>query len=227
MSRYLVTGTDTDAGKTLIGAALLARARESGWSTLGLKPVASGCERTPQGLRNHDALMLQRQSEPTVSYAQINPFAFEPAIAPHLAAARAGYAPELETLVPLMAQALATGRDLTLIEGAGGWRVPLNEHQDLSALARELDLPVILVVGVRLGCINHARLTQEAIRADGLRLAGWVANQLDPNFSGHEGTLDTLASRIDAPCLGIVPWLGEHATPEQAAAYLRLPDGLD
>ncbi|WP_129138770.1 dethiobiotin synthase [Modicisalibacter coralii] len=227
MNRYFVTGTDTDAGKTLVAAALLARAKERGRRTLGLKPVASGCEMTPDGLRNRDALMLQRQSEPAVSYAQVNPYAFEPAIAPHLAAARAGNVPDLETLIPLMAQALATGRDLTLIEGAGGWRVPLNETQDLAGLARALDLPVILVVGVRLGCISHARLTQEAVRADGLHLAGWVANQVDANFSGHEGTLDTLAAWLDAPCLGIVPWLGQHATPERAAAYLRLPDGLD
>ncbi|MBB3229471.1 dethiobiotin synthase [Halomonas stenophila] len=230
MAVYFVTGTDTDAGKTLVTSGLLALAHREGLTTLGLKPVASGCETTPQGLRNLDALTLQAQSMPAPPYATVNPFAYGPAIAPHLAARRAGEVPTLDALVERSAGALAEGRDLTLIEGAGGWRVPLNDDEDLAGLARRLALPVILVVGLRLGCLSHARLTAEAVRADGLRLAGWVGNLIDPGFAEdaalYRDNLATLERCLDAPCLGVVPRL-DAETPadraEAAARHLRLP----
>lgn len=231
MPAYFVTGTDTDAGKTLVTSGLLALARRRGLTTLGLKPVASGCEETAEGLRNVDALALEAQTRPALPYATINPFAFAPAIAPHLAARRAGAMPTLEALVEHARGPLALGRDLGLIEGAGGWRVPLNDREDLSGLAVRLELPVILVVGLRLGAISHARLTAEAIRADGLRLAGWVGNLIDPGFAADDAlyrdNLATLATTLDAPCLGVVPRLsgeGHAALAEAAADHLTMPD---
>ncbi|MAX31973.1 dethiobiotin synthetase [Onishia taeanensis] len=227
MATYFITGTDTDAGKTLVTAGLLALARRQGLTTLGLKPVASGCDLHAEGLRNEDALALQARSYPDVDYATINPFAYAPAIAPHLAARQAGDRLHLATLTDAMGGALALKRDLTLIEGAGGWRVPLNDNEDLSDLAGALQVPVILVVGLRLGCINHARLTAEAISAQGLRLAGWVANGITTDFDEADDNLASLAHHLPAPCLGRIPYLtgGPNGTlPEQAASRLKLPN---
>ncbi|WP_136247573.1 dethiobiotin synthase [Halomonas borealis] len=231
MSTYFVTGTDTDAGKTLVASGLLAQARRHGLTTLGLKPVASGCEPTAEGLRNIDALTLQAQSEPTTPYATINPHTYAPPIAPHLAARQAGEVPTLGELAAHVASPLAEGRGLTLIEGAGGWRVPLNDHEDLAGLALRLELPVILVVGLKLGCLNHARLSAEAIRADGLRLAGWVGNLIDPDFAADETSyhdnLTTLERSLAAPCLGVVPRLAADTPAARAAAaadHLELPN---
>ncbi|KTC32259.1 MAG: dethiobiotin synthase [Pseudomonas sp.] len=222
---YFITGTDTDVGKTTIAAGLLYAARQAGLSTAAGKPVASGCERGPKGLRNADALALQAQSSLPLSYEEINPIAFEPAIAPHLAAREAGVALTVQSLLLPMRQLLAKGADFTLVEGAGGWRVPLADQDNLSDLAMALDLPVILVVGVRLGCINHALLTAQAIAQDGLQLAGWVANIVDPDTSRLEENLATLAERLPAPCLGKVPRL-RPASAEAVAEHLQL-DLLD
>ncbi len=227
MRRYFVTGTDTDAGKTLAATALLARAHRQGLTTLGLKPVAAGCQRVGGNLRNDDALALQALSRPGVAYSSVNPIALEPPIAPHLAARRAGVTIRLSELQATVADTLAQQpRDLVLVEGAGGWRVPLNAHEDLSGLAIGLDLPVILVVGLRLGCINHARLTLAAIQADGLSVAGWIASQVDPDVAEREANLDTLRACLDAPCLGVIPWLDdtlEGTLAERAADYVTLP----
>lgn len=206
---YFVTGTDTEVGKTTISAGLLQAARRLGLETLGAKPVASGCERVEDGLRNSDALTLMAQSTRALPYEAINPFAFEPAIAPHIAAQEAKVELKVSTLACAMRGILAEQADFTLIEGAGGWRVPLADQESLSDLAIALGLPVILVVGVRLGCINHAVLTAEAIARDGLNLAGWVANIIDPGTSRLEANLITLAERLPAPCLGQVPRLAE------------------
>jgi dethiobiotin synthetase len=218
---YFIAGTDTDVGKTTIAAGLLCAARQAGWSTLAGKPVASGCEMGEQGLRNADALALMAQSSVVLPYAQVNPLAFAPAIAPHLAAREVGMELTVPTLLAPMQQLLAHGADFTLIEGAGGWRVPLSGQARLSDLAIALGLPVILVVGVRLGCINHAVLTAEAIARDGLHLAGWVANVIDAQTSRLEENLATLAECLDAPCLGRVPRL-PGATAEAVAGYLQL-----
>ncbi|MCW2269333.1 ATP-dependent dethiobiotin synthetase BioD 1 [compost metagenome] len=222
---YFIAGTDTDVGKTTIAAGLLYAAQQAGLSTLGAKPVASGCTVTPKGLRNDDALALIAQSSLKLPYAQVNPFAFEPAIAPHLAAREAGVALSVQALLAPMRQILEQGADFTLIEGAGGWRVPLSGQANLSDLAIALRLPVILVVGVRLGCINHALLSAEAIARDGLQLAGWVANIVDPRTSRLEENLASLAERLPAPCLGRVPKL-KQASAEWVAEHLQL-DLLD
>ncbi|AUF98284.1 ATP-dependent dethiobiotin synthetase BioD 1 [Pseudomonas fluorescens] len=222
---YFIAGTDTDVGKTTIAAGLLHAARLQGLSTLAAKPVASGCAVTSKGLRNADALALIDQSTVQLPYERVNPFAFEPAIAPHLAAREAGVALALPALLKAMQGILAEGADFTLIEGAGGWRVPLSDHANLSDLAIALKLPVILVVGVRLGCINHALLSAEAIARDGLQLAGWVANVIEPRTSRLEENLASLAERLPAPCLGRVPKL-KQASADAVAEHLQL-DLLD
>lgn len=204
---FFVTGTDTDVGKTTIAAGLLHAARRAGLSTAAAKPVASGCERTGEGLRNSDALALLAECTLPMRYEAVNPFAFEPAIAPHLAAREAGVELSAARLAEPVRQMLALQADFSLVEGAGGWRVPLAGRENLSDLALLLDLPVILVVGVRLGCINHALLSAEAIERDGLRLAGWVANIVDPATSRLDENLATLGERLAAPCLGRVPRL--------------------
>lgn len=222
MSRaFFITGTDTDVGKTTIAAGLLCAARRRGLSTAAAKPLASGCEVTPQGLRNADALALQAECRPVLPYEMINPYAFLPAIAPHVAAREAGVPLSVDSLRRGVQQVLDQGADFTLVEGAGGWRVPLADDACLSDLAVALGLPVILVVGMRLGCLNHALLTAQAIRADGLRLAGWVANQLDPDMPRLGENLDELGARLPAPCLGVVPRL-ERPAAERVAENLTL-----
>ncbi|MCY1397386.1 ATP-dependent dethiobiotin synthetase BioD 1 [compost metagenome] len=218
---YFIAGTDTDVGKTTIAAGLLHAAKLNGLVTLGAKPVASGCEVTAKGLRNADALALMDESSIKLTYEEVNPFAFEPAIAPHLAAREAGVILSVQELLKPMRAILDKQADFTLIEGAGGWRVPLSDQANLSDLAMALQLPVILVVGVRLGCINHALLTAEAIAQDGLQLAGWVANIIDAKTSRLEENLATLAERLPAPCLGRVPKL-KQVSPEIVASHLEL-----
>jgi dethiobiotin synthetase len=222
---YFIAGTDTDVGKTTIAAGLLHAARLAGMQTLAAKPVASGCEVTTKGLRNSDALALMAESSVQLPYEQVNPFAFEPAIAPHLAAREAGVALTVQSLLAPMRAVLAQQVDFTLIEGAGGWRVPLSGQASLSDLAIALKLPVILVVGVRLGCISHALLTAEAIARDGLQLAGWVANIIDPKTSRLEENLATLAECLPAPCLGRVPRM-KVASAALVAEHIQL-DLLD
>lgn len=220
-SAFFIAGTDTEIGKTTVAAGLLHAARQRGLSTAAAKPVASDCAMTEQGLRNGDALALLGECSLALDYAEVNPFAFAPAIAPHLAAREVGVELNVAALLAPVQHVLARGADLTLVEGAGGWRVPLTGGESLSDLAVALQLPVILVVGVRLGCINHALLTAEAIARDGLTLAGWVANVVDPATSRLDDNLATLAERLAAPCLGRVPRLAE-ASPAAVAAHLDL-----
>lgn len=221
---FFVTGTDTDAGKTFISAALLHKANSEGLRTLALKPVASGCEQVDGELRNSDALILQQAMSESLEYEQINPYAFEAAIAPHIAAQQLGVSLNASRIAGFCRGALFTAHDFSIIEGAGGWRVPLNDREDYSKLAKELNLPVILVVGLRLGCINHAMLSIEAIKADGLQIAGWVANHVDVNMSCMEENLATLQSRIAAPYLGFVPNLaGQENARQVASECLSLP----
>lgn len=222
---YFIAGTDTDVGKTTIAAGLLHAARLQGLSPRGAKPVASGCTVTAKGLRNADAQALIDESTLKLEYEAVNPFAFEPGIAPHVAAREAGVVLEVPALLNAMRYVLDQGADFTLVEGAGGWRVPLSNHANLSDLAIALKLPVILVVGVRLGCINHALLSAEAIARDGLQLAGWVANIIEPRTSRLEENLASLAERLPAPCLGRVPRL-KVATADAVAEHLQL-DLLD
>ncbi|ODC04057.1 dethiobiotin synthase [Terasakiispira papahanaumokuakeensis] len=224
--QLLITGTDTEVGKTFISSTLLYKARQSGATTAALKPIASGAEETAEGLRNEDALALQRQCTPALPYAQINPVLLEPAIAPHIAAAESGRRISVSQLAGLCRGVLIQRRDFTLIEGAGGWRVPLNERETLADLARALNIPVVLVVGLKLGCINHACLTAEAILNDGLPLVGWVGNACGPTpMDRLEDNLQTLRQRLPAPCLGIMPWQSEPDI-ESAATQLKWPREL-
>lgn len=203
---FFVTGTDTDVGKTTIAAGLLASANKRGLRTAAIKPIASGCELTPDGLRNADALLLQSVMSLPLSYEEINPIALAPAIAPHLAAEQANVRINAMQLAGICRGVLMQRADLTLVEGAGGWRVPLNSRELLSELPKLLGLPVIMVVGMRLGCINHALLTAEAIARDGLSLAGWVANSCGPDMDYLDENIATIKGYLRAPCLGMVPY---------------------
>ncbi|SHF73713.1 dethiobiotin synthetase [Microbulbifer donghaiensis] len=218
---YFVAGTDTEVGKTYVTAALLASAANAGLKTAAVKPVASGCESTDAGLRNADALLLQEAMTLELPYQQVNPFALEPAIAPHIAAMEAGKSLNLSRMAGVCRGVMSTGADLVLIEGAGGWRTPLGPRAFLSQLPRELNIPVILVVGMQLGCINHALLTAEAIRRDGLPLAGWVANFAREGMARPEENLATLKALLPAPLLGTLPF-DERADYRRAAHLLDL-----
>lgn len=220
---FFVTGTDTEIGKTTIAAGFLHAARQQGLTTAAVKPVAAGCERSAEGLRNDDALTLQAECQPVLAYDLINPVALEAAIAPHIAAAESGVTLTAAALLAGCQPVLQQQADLTLIEGAGGWLVPLSGDETLADLATALQLPVILVVGMRLGCINHALLTAKAVRDSGLQLAGWVANQVDPQMSRPQENLATLQQLMSAPCLGVVPSLA-NASAAAVAGHLQLAD---
>jgi len=218
---YFITGTDTGVGKTAVTLGLMAQLQSQGKIVAAMKPVASGCERTPAGLVNGDALRLQRQSTVKLPYELVNPYAFEPPIAPHIAAARAGVTIAIDTIRTAYDE-IAGMADCVLVEGVGGWQVPLNDAETLVDLARALDLDVILVVGVRLGCLNHALLTAESIIASGCVPAGWVANRLPPAAAYAEENINTLKSRLLFQFLGDVPAM-VHAKPGLVARYLSLP----
>jgi dethiobiotin synthetase len=219
---FFVTGTDTDVGKTQIAAALIHLANTQGMSTIGLKPVAAGCEKTALGLRNQDALLLQSVASVKLPYEQINPIAFADPVSPHIAAQKEKRILSADRLAGFCRSAFRMA-DFTLIEGAGGWRVPINPSQTMADLVRLMQLPVILVVGMRLGCLNHALLTVEAIRQDGLPFVAWVANCVDANMCALDENIQTLQQRISVPCLGVVPFM-DQPTPEKVALYLSLPN---
>lgn len=214
MSRaYFLTGTDTEAGKTLIAAALLRAAATQGLRALGMKPVAAG------DAGDVDALVAA--SNVAAPREAVNPYLLREPLSPHLAARRDGVAIDLEVIARRFGE-LRGRADLLIVEGAGGFRVPLSDAHDGADLAARLGLPVILVVGLRLGCLNHALLTGEAIRARGLPLAGWVANHVDPTMACVEENVDTLRLRLAAPLLGFVPHQA-HPDPARVATLLQLP----
>lgn len=215
---YFVTGTDTDVGKTAVSCAILEAAATVGFSTAAVKPVAAGCDEQGQ---NEDALQLMASMTAQMSYAQVNPVALTPAIAPHIAAAQAGRNLKASQLAGLCRGVMMSPADLVLIEGAGGWRVPISPRETLADLARELQVGVILVVGMRLGCINHAVLTAEAVIRDGLPLAGWVANQPGERMGCHEENLDTLRNLLPAPLLGEVPAITPW-NPKKASSFIDI-----
>ncbi|HEY6985677.1 MAG TPA: dethiobiotin synthase [Rhodanobacteraceae bacterium] len=198
-----VTGTDTGIGKTRASTMLLRAHRDLGRRAIGMKPVASGCRATVDGLRNEDAEVLIAASDPRPPYALCNPFALPLAIAPHLAAREAGIEIALAPIEKAYRQ-LGAMADRVVVEGVGGWSVPLSDSIMQADLVRALGLPVVLVVGLRLGCLNHALLTARAIVLDGCALAGWIANRIDPDMVHAEANLDTLRTRIAAPLLGVI-----------------------
>lgn len=221
-SGVFIAGTDTSIGKTFVACALLHALRGAGLRVIGMKPVASGCERTADGLRNDDALALIHASNPQPDYATCNPFAFEPAIAPHLAAADATLEIKLASIEAAYAQ-LSSNADMVIVEGVGGWMVPLSQTLDEAAIPRTLKLPVILVVGLRLGCINHARLSARAIIDDGCDLLGWIGNIIDPAMQRIDANLETLRRVLPAPCLGVLP---HGITPDSSAAATLLASAI-
>jgi len=219
---YFITGTDTGVGKTVVTRGLMQLLQDRGHRVAGMKPVASGCAPTPQGLRNEDAQQLQQQADIALDYAAVNPYAFEPPIAPQLAAAGAGCRIDLEVILAGVQQ-LADRADRVCVEGIGGWLVPLNERETVADLALRLGLEVILVVGIRLGCLNHALLTLQSIEAHGGRLAGWVANCLPPVADSLDESINSIKSRVSAPLLGVVPPLAAPLPTTIAACLEGVP----
>lgn len=208
--KFFVTGTDTGVGKTFVACGLLHAFNQKGLSTLALKPIAAGCEMTSEGLRNDDALKLIDVMSLDAPYEQVNPVRMAAAVAPHIALEHEGRRVSSAQLEGFCRGAFMKKGDVCLIEGAGGWRVPLNERECISALPVALQIPVILVVGIRLGCVNHALLTVESIRKDGLSIAGWVANRIDPLMDRGDENVAYLKSQLSVPFLGDVPCLGAH-----------------
>lgn len=219
--RYFVTGTDTEVGKTVASSALLQAAARAGYRAAGYKPVASGSEMTPQGLRNSDALALQSNSVVSLDYAEVNPYTFAEPTSPHIVSD--------DEQRPIEASVLSSGlrsleakADWVLVEGAGGWYTPLSATFTFADWVQQEQLPVILVVGVKLGCINHAVLTAQAVQQAGLKLVGWIANDIVPPGKRHAEYLATLKRMLPAPMLGEIPWLGESAETAEPGQYLDL-----
>lgn len=216
-----ITGTDTGVGKTLIATALVHGFAQSGKRVIGMKPVAAGALLFDGKLLNDDVVQLMAASNVEAPLSLINPYVFEPPVAPHIAAAQAGISMSISKLKSDF-ESLRDTADVVVVEGAGGFLVPLNDKEDMADLAMALDLPVVLVVGMRLGCLNHALLTVAAIEARGLRLAGWIANSIDPQMMNFSENLESLKQRITAPCLGVVPY-SNSMDFRQISAYLELP----
>lgn len=221
MFSVYVTGTDTGIGKTLASTALLHALRGHGLRAVGMKPVASGCERVDGAWRNADALALLDASDPRPAYADLNPYALPQPLAPELAARDEGVELSLQALLDAHAR-LAADTDALVVEGVGGWAAPLSASLMQADLVRALRLPVLLVVGLRLGCLNHALLSARAIAADGAHLAGWIASHVDPAMERVEDNIAMLRERLPAPCWGVLPHV-PGADPADLADRLRIP----
>ncbi|MDC9614624.1 dethiobiotin synthase [Xenorhabdus khoisanae] len=220
-SKYFLTGTDTEVGKTVVSCALLQAANKKGYQTAGYKPVASGSEVTTEGIRNGDALALQRNSVVPLTYQEVNPLVFVEPTSPHIVSAELNQPIDFSILSKGL-EVLAAKSDWVLIEGAGGWYTPLSENTTFADWVIQENLPVILTVGVKLGCINHAVLTAKAIQHSGLKLAGWVANEIEPAGKRQSAYLETLERMIPAPLLGVIPHLGESINNNNAGEYINI-----
>ncbi|NWG39406.1 MAG: dethiobiotin synthase [Hydrogenophilaceae bacterium] len=207
MKGCFVTGTDTGVGKTLVTVALIEALKQAGYRVAGMKPVAAGIDETGE---NEDVVRIRLAANVTAPVDTVSPYRFGLFTAPHIAASMAGVQMQIEVVADAY-KWLAHRAEWVVVEGAGGFLVPFNEKQGMDAIPVHLQLPVVLVVGMRLGCLNHALLTAEAIRARGLALAGWVANCIDPDMAAFEENLQTLHASLAAPCLGVMPWLGNQA----------------
>ena len=215
--RFFVTGTDTGVGKTRVTAGLLAAARATGLKVAGMKPVASGAQQRDGRLVSEDALLIAEASGQSTPYEDLNPYCLLEPISPHIAANRANIEIDIAKIAEIAAR-LARAHDLLLIEGAGGWYAPLRPRESMADLVRAIGAPVLLVVGLRVGCLNHARLTHEAIEWSGVGFSGLIACQLDPHFEALEENLATLASLLGAPPLGMLPFERDGT---RAALHLR------
>lgn len=218
-----VTGTDTGVGKTVASVALLHALRARGLRAVGMKPVASGCVRTDAGWRNDDAFALQAASKPMPDYDDVNPYALPMATAPQIAARTAGVAIALPRILDAH-ERLRARADAVVVEGVGGWLAPLADALEQADVVHALQLPVLLVVGLRLGCLNHARLSARAIVADSCVLQGWIANTVDPDFAECDEYIALLRAALPVPCLGVLP----HARDAGAAVmsrHLTIPRG--
>ncbi len=218
---YFVTGTDTGVGKTLFSAALTRALARSGVRVAVMKPVASGAVRTADGLRSEDALALMAEASVTAPYETVNPYCFPPPISPHIAAAQANLQIDLDVLRARYAELVATA-DCVIVEGAGGWLAPITTTESMADIARVLAVPVILVVGMRLGCLNHALLTYESIAARAANFAGWVANGVDPAMECAAENRRTLCARLGEPLAQIPALERADALPDLSAAAARL-----
>lgn len=196
-----ITGTDTGVGKTYVSTYLLNAFKNQGYQTLGIKPIATGCN---EYMQNEDALALQKASSIQLPYEKINPFAFSPPIAPHIAAQKANRKLSVSSLLTSINPLLQQAVDLCLIEGVGGWQVPLNDKETMADFVVAQQLPVILVVGMRLGCLNHALLTANAIQQSGAKLLGWIANCIEPDMPYLQENIDTIYERLTMPCLEVI-----------------------
>lgn len=212
-----ITGTDTGCGKTLVTLALMQALQRQGLSVAGMKPVASGAAWQDDCWQNDDAVRIRAACSGEVPYRRVNPWVFREAMAPHQAALRAGIEITRQPVLDAWHE-LAQQAEVVLVEGVGGWRVPLSGSLDLAQLVQELGLPVLLVVGLRLGCINHARLTAEAMQNDGVRTLGWIGTRVDPGYDEAPETMAYLAGVLPGPCLGTVPWQASMAGTGAAGA---------
>lgn len=222
MRAYFVTGTDTDVGKTYVSSLLLQAAAKQGKRSAGYKPVSAGCDVIDGELVNDDATQLQRAGSLALPLASVNPIAFAPPVAPHIAAEEAGTVIDTATIASGFQRIAAQGPELLIMEGAGGWRLPIGNGRYLSEVVVALELPVIIVVGMRLGCLNHALLTAEAVQRDGLKLTGWIANQIQPDMPRYTQNLATLAQLMPAPLLAEVPHQGAPQTAAMEALIQQL-----
>ena len=217
-----VTGTDTGVGKTRVAVALIHALRAQGLRVAAMKPVSAGSE---PGELNEDVTALLQAANVAADIRDVNPYAFDQPVAPHIAAAQAGVRIELAVITAAYSR-LAAAADVVVVEGAGGWRVPLNEAEDMADLAQALGLPVVLVVGLRLGCISHALLTAESIAKRQVPWAGWVGNHIDPAMACQAENLAALRARLPAPCLGVQVFCGEASSWTDTPQWLTLPDAL-
>lgn len=220
-----ITGTDTGVGKTVVTLALMRGLQQKGLRVLGMKPVATGAVWRDGRLVNEDALALWRAGSVAVAYQQINPYLFESPVSPHLAARTAGKRIDIGNIECHCADLQQTA-DCVLVEGVGGWLVPLNERDKLADLALALDLPVVLVVGLRLGCLNHALLSLASIRASGAELAGWIGNRIDPDFRHAAENLETLHIEFGTPPLAVLPFHGQPDAISEANFPALCPDRI-
>ncbi len=222
---FFIAGTDTDVGKTVASKAILQALATKGLSTIGYKPVAAGSEKTEQGWRNDDALHLQKAATVEVDYDDINPYALELPTSPHIAAKHEQVTIEYNVLSEKLAEHKQRA-DVVLVEGAGGWRVPVSDTDSLSTWVKQEQLPVVLVVGIKLGCLSHALLTAEVIRADGLNLVGWVANRVNPGTEHYADIIEMLEARLDTPKIGEIPYV-PSAKRSELGKYINIEPLLE